>query len=122
MSNETKQPEKETCKVIFHQMTPEEEKAEIERLKEKTLMDEISAKYYYSMTGYEEGFSEGFSNSFVETFEKLYLEKYIRVLNSFSEMKLAEGIEKGKSIEKAEITEKMRKIGMSEEQIQKIIE
>lgn len=53
--DKTAAPEIQETVMIFHEMTPEEQAEEIERMKEKTLRDEKSL----FMTGFNEGYKLG---------------------------------------------------------------
>ncbi len=79
--------------VILHQMSADEEMREIARLREKAIRDEASAKDYYRRTALAEG----------------------------KELGLAEGIAKGRAEEREKMTAKLREMGISEAQIQELL-
>lgn len=87
--NETGVPETQETVMIFHEMTPEEQAEEIERMREKTLRDEKSLY----MTGFHEGYEKGYK----------------------------EGIKEGRKEGREEVIAKMRKSGLTEEEIEKIL-
>lgn len=98
MLEQTGVPEIQKAVVILHEMSADEELQEIARLREKWTHDEVSALANSRREGREEGRKEGIKEGIKEGRK--------------------EGIKEGKE----EIIQKLRKSGMSEEQIKMILD
>lgn len=101
MLEKTGVPEIQKAVVILHEMSADEELQEMARLREKWAHDEASAISNAEKRGEEKGRKEGMERGRKEGMER----------------GRKEGIEKGKE----EIIQKLRKSGMSEEQIKMIL-
>lgn len=82
--------------VIYHKMTPEEREQEIERLREKTMLDRASMMSYYMRLGFKMGYSRSYVKSNINQFKNFAdifeisekdgaAEEKERILNKFRE-------------------------------------
>lgn len=73
MPNEINAPQKKNTGQIFYQMTAEEEKAEIERLRKETSLDEAAITGEYEKIGTDEGIEAGEKIGKVKAEEEIFV-------------------------------------------------